>query len=254
MRDELLSCGVECYHVGWTVIMWDEMLSCGVECYHVGSVLSCGGQLLSCGINVIMWGYNVIMWDQCYHVGPNVIMWDEMLSFGMNCYHVGSNVIMWDVMLSFGIKCYHVGSNVIMWDQCYHVGVECYHVGSMFILLFSILFYSMLSCFVIIWCYHVMLSWGMITPPHFIFPENFTDSYLPFHPSIFLTLSPLCISRRWALIAANRGERVYPGSYNLQRDVVYLCWPIAPLYTSPNAGEWVGGSYGVSASEYSSTQ
>jgi hypothetical protein len=30
---------------------------------------------------------------------------------------------------------------------------------------------------VIMFCYHVMLSWGMITPPHFIFPENFTDSY-----------------------------------------------------------------------------
>jgi hypothetical protein len=31
---------------------------------------------------------------------------------------------------------------------------------------------------VIIWCYHVMLSSGMITPPYFIFPENFTHSYL----------------------------------------------------------------------------
>jgi hypothetical protein len=29
---------------------------------------------------------------------------------------------------------------------------------------------------VIIWCYHVMLSSGMITPPYFIFPENFTHS------------------------------------------------------------------------------
>jgi hypothetical protein len=29
---------------------------------------------------------------------------------------------------------------------------------------------------VIIWCYHVMLSSGMITPPFFIFPENFTHS------------------------------------------------------------------------------
>jgi hypothetical protein len=27
-----------------------------------------------------------------------------------------------------------------------------------------------------IWCYHVMLSSGMITPPYFIFPENFTHS------------------------------------------------------------------------------
>jgi hypothetical protein len=29
---------------------------------------------------------------------------------------------------------------------------------------------------VIIWCYHVMLSPGMITHPFFIFPENFTHS------------------------------------------------------------------------------
>ncbi len=29
---------------------------------------------------------------------------------------------------------------------------------------------------VIIWCYHVMLSAGMITHPFFIFPENFTYS------------------------------------------------------------------------------
>jgi hypothetical protein len=29
---------------------------------------------------------------------------------------------------------------------------------------------------VIIWCYHVMLSSGMITSPYFIFPENFTHS------------------------------------------------------------------------------
>ena len=29
---------------------------------------------------------------------------------------------------------------------------------------------------VIIWCYHVMLSSGMIAPPFFVFPENFTHS------------------------------------------------------------------------------
>ena len=34
---------------------------------------------------------------------------------------------------------------------------------------------------VIIWCYHVMLSSGMITPPFFIFPGNFTHS-LVFRP------------------------------------------------------------------------
>ncbi len=36
----------------------------------------------------------------------------------------------------------------------------------------------------------------------------------------------------------------------LQRDVVYLCWPIAPSYMSPNAGGW-GRGCGVSANEYS---
>ncbi len=30
---------------------------------------------------------------------------------------------------------------------------------------------------VIIWCYHVILSSGMITPPFFIFPGNFTHSF-----------------------------------------------------------------------------
>jgi hypothetical protein len=38
----------------------------------------------------------------------------------------------------------------------------------------------------------------------------------------------------------------------LQRDVVYLGWTIAPSYISPNAEG--GGSRGVSANEYSSTQ
>jgi hypothetical protein len=32
------------------------------------------------------------------------------------------------------------------------------------------------EAYVIIWCYHVMLSSGMITHPFFIFPENFTHS------------------------------------------------------------------------------
>ncbi len=44
-------------------------------------------------------------------------------------------------------------------------------------------------------------------------------------------------------------------SYHLrgfQRDFIYLCRPIAPSYTSPNAGGWGGGGgCGVSANEYS---
>jgi hypothetical protein len=39
----------------------------------------------------------------------------------------------------------------------------------------------------------------------------------------------------------------------LQRDVVYLGWPLAPSYMSPNAGEGLGGVAGVSANEYSCT-
>jgi len=56
-------------------------------------------------------------------------------------------------MLPSGMKCYHVGWNVIIWDEMLSSGAN-----------------------VIIWCYHVMLSSGMITQPFFIFPENFTHS------------------------------------------------------------------------------
>ncbi len=41
MWDEMLSCGIKCYHVGSNVIKWDEMLSRGMKCYHVGSNVSC---------------------------------------------------------------------------------------------------------------------------------------------------------------------------------------------------------------------
>jgi hypothetical protein len=78
---------MKCYHV----IMWDQMLSCGVECYHVGAMLSYGGQIISCGINVIIWASNIIMWDQCYHVG-------------VKCYHVGSMLSCGGRMLSCEIK------------------------------------------------------------------------------------------------------------------------------------------------------
>ncbi len=43
-------------------------------------------------------------------------------------------------------------------------------------------------------------------------------------------------------------RRGLPSSRGLQIDVVYLCWPIAPSYTSPSAG---GGGFRVSANEYS---
>ncbi len=88
--------------------------------------------------------------------GANVIIWYEMLSSGTKCYHLGLSVIIWDAMLSFG-------ANVIIWDE----------------MLSSVANIIMLQSVanVIIYCYHVMLSSGMITPPFFIFPENFTHSY-----------------------------------------------------------------------------
>jgi hypothetical protein len=88
---------------------------------------------------------------KCHHLGCNVIIWDAMLSFGLN-------VIIWDEMLSSGMQCFHMGRNVIVWDETLSSGA------------------NVIICNVIIWCYHVMLSSGMITHPFFIFPENFTHS------------------------------------------------------------------------------
>ncbi len=112
---------------------------------------------------------------KCYHLGWNFIIWDEMLSSGVkfyhlelmlsswtNFYHLGWNVIIWDAMLSSGV-------NVIIWDKMLSCG------ANVVMLLFG--------ANVIIWCYRVMLSSGMITPPYFIFPENFTHSYSPLLPS-----------------------------------------------------------------------
>ncbi len=48
------------------------------------------------------------------------------------------------------------------------------------------------------------------------------------------------------------GGTVYSSRLGLQRDVVYLDWPIKPSYMSPNAGVGGGrGGCGVSANEYS---
>ncbi len=46
---------------------------------------------------------------------------------------------------------------------------------------------------------------------------------------------------------------VVPGR-GLQRDVIYLCWPIAPSYMSPNGGRGELRFCGVSANEYRCTQ
>ncbi len=78
-----------------------------------------------------------------------------MLSSGTTCYHLGLHVIIWDEMLSSG-------ANVIIWDKMLSSGAN-------FIMVLS-------GAYIINWCYHVMLSSGMITHPFFIFPENFTHS------------------------------------------------------------------------------
>ena len=77
-----------------------------------------------------------------------------MLSSGTKCYHLGLNVIMWDAILSSG-------AIIIIWDDMVSSGANVIMLQS--------------GANVIIWCYHVMLSSGMITPP-FYFPENFSHS------------------------------------------------------------------------------
>ncbi len=54
------------------------------------------------------------------------------------------------------------GAQVIIWDEMISSGANVKMLQS--------------GSNVIIWCYHVMLSSGMITPPFFIFPQNFTHS------------------------------------------------------------------------------
>jgi hypothetical protein len=66
-------------------------------------------------------------------------------------------------MLSSGMKRYHLGLHVIIWDQMLSSGANDIMKSS--------------GGNVIIWCYHVMLSSGMISHPFFNFPENFTHSF-----------------------------------------------------------------------------
>jgi hypothetical protein len=88
---------------------------------------------------------------KCYHLGYGI----KMLSSGTTCYHLGLHVLIWDAMLSSG-------AYVIIWDKMLSSGANIIIVSS--------------GADVILWCYHVMLSSGMITHPFFIFPENFTHS------------------------------------------------------------------------------
>jgi hypothetical protein len=80
----------------------------------------------------------------------------ELMLSGTTCYHLGLHVIIWDAMLSSG-------ANVIISEKMISSGANVIMVSS--------------GANVIIWCYHVMLSSGMITHPFFIFPENFTHSW-----------------------------------------------------------------------------
>ena len=97
---------------------------------------------------------------KCYHL-------EQMLSSGTKCYHLGCNVIIWNEMLSSGMQCYHLELMLSSGTKCYHLELQyCY---DMELMLSS-------GANVFIWYYHVFLSSGMITPPFFIFPENFTHS------------------------------------------------------------------------------
>ncbi len=71
-----------------------------------------------------------------------------MLSSGTTCYHLGLHVIIKDAMLSSA-------TTVIICDKMLSSGANVIMVSS--------------GANVIIWCYHVMLSSGMITHPFFYF-------------------------------------------------------------------------------------
>ncbi len=177
----MLSSGRKCYHLGWNVIIWNAILSSRA--------------------NVL--GRNFIIWDAMLSYGANVIIWDEMLSSGMKCYHL---VIIWDEMLSSGIKCYplglmlssgtkcnHLGWNVIIWDEMLSSGKQCYHLELVLssgtkCYLELMLWYVANDGNVIIWCYHVMLSSGVITPPSLFFLQT---SLTPFIFAFFPKFDPL---------------------------------------------------------------
>ncbi len=97
--------------------------------------------MLSSGMKCYHLELMVSSLSNCYHLGWNVIIWSQ-------CYHLGWNVIIGDAMLSSG-------SNVIIWDKMLSSGANVIMVSS--------------GANVIIWCYHVMLSSGMITHPFLFF-------------------------------------------------------------------------------------
>jgi hypothetical protein len=62
-------------------------------------------------------------------------------------------------------------TNVIIWDEMISSGASVIMLQS--------------GATVIIWCYHVMLSSGMITPSFFILRENFTTAQAGHQLSIY---------------------------------------------------------------------
>jgi hypothetical protein len=95
-------------------------------------------------------GANVIIWDEMLSSGGNVIIWYEMLSSGMKFYQL-------ELMLSSG-------ANVIIWDERISSGANVIMLQN--------------GAYVIIWCYHVMLSSGMITPPFLFFLKTSLTPYI----------------------------------------------------------------------------
>jgi hypothetical protein len=67
--------------------------------------------------------------------------------------------------------------------------------------------------------------------------------------STFRSTAVMDIFRRPAILSTCR--RQSPFTNGSQRNVVYLGWPIAPSYMSPNAGRGGGRGCGVLANEYS---
>jgi hypothetical protein len=73
------------------------------------------------------------------------------------------------------------GANVISWDKMLSCGANVVMLS--------------FGANVIIWCYHVMLSSGMIIPPYFIFPENFTHSTIFSECIVFYIYSELPVGK-----------------------------------------------------------
>ncbi len=120
------------------------MLSSGMKCYHLELILSSESKCYHLELKLSSG-------TKFYHLGWNVIIWDEMLSSGMKCYHL-------ELMLSSGTKFYHLGWNIIIWDKMLSSKANVIMVSS--------------GANFIFWCYHVMLSSGMITPPFLFFLET----------------------------------------------------------------------------------